>query len=84
MDVLEKLAQNESGAASAFAGAGLGLGAGLNLGNQFANMTQGSSSGKRDDNPVDRLKFLKELLEANAILRKIMKIKKNLSLRNYD
>ena len=67
MDVLEKLAQNESGAASAFAGAGLGLGAGLNLGNQFANITQASSSGKNNDNPVERLKVLKELLEANAI-----------------
>ena len=77
LDVLEKLAQNESGAASAFAGAGLGLGAGLNLGNQFANMTQASSSEKKNDNPVERLRVLKELLEANAITQEDYENKKN-------
>ena len=44
LDVLEKLAGNEGGAASAFAGAGLGLGAGLNIGNQFTEMSKPSAS----------------------------------------
>ena len=67
LDVLEKLAQNESGAASAFAGAGLGLGAGLNLGNQFANMTQSTNQKSINQPPLERLKALKELLDADAI-----------------
>ena len=69
LDVLEKLAQNDSGAASAFAGAGLGLGAGLNLGNEFANLTQNTNTTSNNSSVVDRLKSLKELLDSDIITK---------------
>ena len=46
LDVLEKLATNEGGAASAFAGAGLGLGAGLNIGNKLISYDYGPINSK--------------------------------------
>ena len=67
LDVLEKLAGNEGGAASAFAGAGLGLGAGLNIGNQFTEMSKPSASNNSPSTLVERLKALKDLLDAGAI-----------------
>ena len=67
LDVLEKLAGNEGGAASAFAGAGLGLGAGLNVGNKFMEMSDSSAKKENQKSPVDRLKDLKELLDLGAI-----------------
>lgn len=70
LDVLEKLAENENGAASAFAGAGLGLGAGMNFGSQINQLTNKSSQeiiGKKDNSVVYRLKQLKELLEMEII-----------------
>ncbi len=66
-DVLEKLAGNEGGAASAFAGAGLGLGAGLNVGNKFMEMSDSSAKKENTKSAVDRLKDLKELLDLGAI-----------------
>ena len=67
LDVLEKLAGNEGGAASAFAGAGLGLGAGLNIGNQFTEMSKPAASNSSPTTRVERLKALKDLLDAGAI-----------------
>jgi membrane protease subunit (stomatin/prohibitin family) len=67
LDVLEKLAGNEGGAASAFAGAGLGLGAGLNVGNKFMEMSDSSAKKENTKSAVDRLKDLKELLDLGAI-----------------
>ena len=67
LDVLEKLAGNEGGAASAFAGAGLGLGAGLNVGNKFMEMSDSSTKKENSKSAVDRLKDLKELLDLGAI-----------------
>ena len=67
LDVLEKLATNEGGAASAFAGAGLGLGAGLNIGNKFMEISDQSSKDETTKSPYDRLKSLKELLDLGAI-----------------
>ena len=67
LDVLEKLAGNEGGAASAFAGAGLGLGAGLNVGNKFMEMSDSSPKKENAKSAVDRLKDLKELLDLGAI-----------------
>tara|TARA_B100001989_G_scaffold184965_1_gene134739 strand:+ start:1673 stop:2662 length:990 start_codon:yes stop_codon:yes gene_type:complete len=67
LDVLEKLAGNEGGAASAFAGAGLGLGAGLNVGNKFMEMSDSSAKKENTNSAVDRLKDLKELLDLGAI-----------------
>ena len=76
LDVLEKLAQNDSGAASAFAGAGLGLGAGLNLGNEFANLTQNTNTTSNNSSVVDRLKSLKELLDSDIITKEDYENKK--------
>ena len=67
LDVLEKLAGNEGGAASAFAGAGLGLGAGLNIGNQFTEMSKPAAANSSPSTLVERLKALKDLLDAGAI-----------------
>ena len=67
LDVLEKLATNEGGAASAFAGAGLGLGAGLNVGNKFMEMSGQSPSVENKKSAVERLKDLKDLLDLGAI-----------------
>ena len=70
LDVLEKLAGNEGGAASAFAGAGLGLGAGLNIGNKFMEMSEPGNSDSSSQNkrsPAERLKQLKDLLDVDAI-----------------
>ena len=67
LDVLEKLAGNEGGAASAFAGAGLGLGAGLNVGNKFMEMSDSNPKKENTKSAVDRLKDLKELLDLGAI-----------------
>ena len=70
LDVLEKLAANEGGAASAFAGAGLGLGAGLNIGNKFMEMSEPTNpqeTSQSKKSPAERLKQLKDLLEVDAI-----------------
>ena len=70
LDVLEKLAGNEGGVASAFAGAGLGLGAGLNLGSQFSTLSQPTPSSDSPPAAVDlleRLRVLKEMLDLGAI-----------------
>ena len=77
LDVLEKLAGNEGGAASAFAGAGLGLGAGLNVGNKFMEMSDQSSQKETQKSAVDRLKDLKELLDIGAISQEDFNSKKN-------
>jgi len=80
LDVLEKLAGNEGGAASAFAGAGLGLGAGLNIGNKFAEMTDpkiSQNNSSNDKSPASRLKQLKELLDLGAITQEEFEKKKN-------
>jgi len=79
LDILEKLASNEGGAASAFAGAGLGLGAGLNIGNKFIEMSSTSNSDLKNQNiksPSDRLKELKELLDLGAITQEEFNSKK--------
>ena len=79
LDVLEKLAGNEGGAASAFAGAGLGLGAGLNIGNKFMEMSESSipkSSTQNNKTPAERLKQLKDLLDLDAITQEEYDIKK--------
>ena len=77
LDVLEKLAGNEGGAASAFAGAGLGLGAGLNVGNKFMEMSDQSPQKETKKSAVDRLKDLKELLDIGAISQEDFNSKKN-------
>ncbi len=67
LDVLEKLAENENGAASAFAGAGLGLGAGLNLGNQIGEITKNNYSSSNNTSIHDRLKTLKDLYTSGIL-----------------
>ena len=79
LDVLEKLAENDSGAASAFAGAGLGLGAGINIGNQISELTNNSSQknvDQMDNSIVSRLKQLKTLLDMQIIDKQEFEIKK--------
>ena len=84
LDVLEKLAENDAGAASAFAGAGLGIGAGLNLGNQLTNMTTNSSNNNKDieNDVVSRLKQLKELLDMKIITTEEYDLKKSEILKD--
>lgn len=69
LDVLEKLAENENGAASAFAGAGLGLGAGLNLGNQFGDMTKNNTEIPNSSSIKDRLNTLNELFTSGILTK---------------
>ena len=79
LDVLEKLAANEGGAASAFAGAGLGLGAGLNMGNKFMEMSESKTSQGQVPNKksaAERLKELKDLLDLGAITQEEFAAKK--------
>lgn len=85
LDVLEKLAGNDSGAASAFAGAGLGLGAGMNLGNQLNQISNNDFVNKNDqqDNSImSRLKQLKELLDMEIITAEEYESKKSEILKD--
>ena len=70
LDVLQDLAANEGGSASAFASAGLGLGSGFNFGEASSIISKNISPQNKETNyklNIEKLKDLKELLDIGAI-----------------
>jgi len=68
LDALEKAASNEGGGVAQSLGTGIGIAAGLGLGGQLSeNLRNAQVPAPSQDDPVIKLKKLKELLEAGLI-----------------
>jgi len=78
VDILKGIANNEGGGGIASAGAGLGMG--LAAGGVFGNMSQQTfnqqSQSDKSNNPVEKIKQLKEMLDIGAITQEEFDAKK--------
>jgi membrane protease subunit (stomatin/prohibitin family) len=85
-EVLNAAAENESegGGVGSFLGAGIGLGAGVPLGSQMGQQMDISTNQSKDvlDEPIVRLKKLKDMLEAGLISEDEFNLKKEAILKD--